>query len=88
MSSLLSVLKIAFFYASVRVPPNNETTVNLKSISFIVFMLSHKGLPHIQSQIQPWLLFGESFTLICNEKTGKRDRLFLIGLQPLVIGAS
>ena len=26
-------------------------------------MLLHKGFTHIQSQIKPWLLFGESFTL-------------------------
>ena len=37
--------------------------VNLKSASFIVIMHLHEGLTHIQSQIKPWLLFGESFTL-------------------------
>ena len=43
--------------------PKNESTVNLKSASFIVIMLSHEGLTHIHSQIKPRLLFGESFTL-------------------------
>ena len=43
--------------------PENETTVNLKSASFIVIMHLHEGLTHIQSQIKPWLLSGESFTL-------------------------
>ena len=43
--------------------PKTETTVNLKSASFVVIMLLHKGLTHIQSQIKPRLLFGESFTL-------------------------
>ena len=41
----------------------NENTVNLKSASFIVIMLLHEGLTHIQSQIKPWLLFGKSFSL-------------------------
>ena len=31
--------------------PENETTVNLKRASFFVIMHSHKGLTHIQSQI-------------------------------------
>ena len=44
--------------------PENETTVNLKSASFIVIMLLHKGLTHIHSKIKPRLLFGEHFTLI------------------------
>ena len=43
--------------------PKNKTMVNLKSASFVVIMLLHKGLTHIQSQIKPWLLFGESFSL-------------------------
>ena len=43
--------------------PENETTVNLKSASFVVIMHLHKDLTHIQSQIGSWLLFGESFTL-------------------------
>ena len=30
--------------------PKTETTVNLKSASFIVIMLLHEGLTHIQSQ--------------------------------------
>ena len=46
--------------------PKTETTLNPKSASFVVIMLSHKGFTHIQSQIEPWLLFGESFTLIGN----------------------
>ena len=41
----------------------NETTVNCKSASFVVIMHLHKVLTHIQSQIKPQLLFGESFTL-------------------------
>ena len=43
--------------------PKTETTVNLKSASFVVIMLLHESLTHIQSQIKPWLLFGESFAL-------------------------
>ena len=43
--------------------PENETTVNLKSASLVVIMLLHEDLTHIQSQIKPRLLFGESFTL-------------------------
>ena len=41
----------------------NETTVSLKSASFVVIMHLHEDLTHIQSQIKPWLLFGESSTL-------------------------
>ena len=44
--------------------PENEPTVHLKSASFIVILLLHKGLTHIQSQIKPQLLSSESFTLI------------------------
>ena len=43
--------------------PKTENTVNLKSASFVVIMLLHKGLTHIQSQIKLWLIFGESFAL-------------------------
>ena len=43
--------------------PKNETMVNLKSASFVVIMLSHKGLTRIRSQIKPVLLFAESYTL-------------------------
>ena len=43
--------------------PKNETTVNLKSASFVVIMLLHEGLTHMHSQINPRLLFGESFIL-------------------------
>ena len=71
VSSLLSVLKIAVLMLELKCPctplkislPKNETTVNLKSASFIVIMILHEGLTHIQSQIKPCLLFGESFTL-------------------------
>ena len=48
--------------------PKTETTVNLKSASFVVIMLLHEGLTHIQSKIKPWLLFGESFALTTNKK--------------------
>ena len=41
----------------------NQNTINLKSAFFIIIMLLHEGLTHIHSQIKPWLLFGESFTL-------------------------
>ena len=37
--------------------------LNLKSASFVVIMLLHGGLTHIQYQIKPRLLFGESFAL-------------------------
>ena len=43
--------------------PQNETTVNLKSASFIIIMLLREGLTHIHSQKKPRLHFGESFTL-------------------------
>ena len=43
--------------------PENKTTVNLKSDSFVVIILLHEGLTHIHSQIKPRLHFGESFTL-------------------------
>ena len=49
--------------------PENETTVNLKSASFLEIVLSHEGLTHIQSQIKPLLLFGKSFTLRPNNPT-------------------
>ena len=45
--------------------PENANTVNLKSASIVVIMLSHEGLTHIHSQIKPQMLFGESFTLKC-----------------------
>ena len=54
--------------------PEKETTVNLKSASFIIIMLLHEGLTHIQSQINHLLLFGESFTL--------RLGYFLEGIMP------
>ena len=44
--------------------PENKTSVNLKSASSFVIMHLREGLTHLQSQIKPWLLFGESFTLI------------------------
>ena len=37
--------------------------VNLKSACSVVIMHLLEGLTHIQSQIKPQLLFGESFTL-------------------------
>ena len=43
--------------------PKSETTVKLKSASFVVIMLLQEGLSHIQSQIKPRFLIGESFTL-------------------------
>ena len=43
--------------------PENETTVNLKSASFIVIMLLHEGLTHKHSQRKPRLDFGASFAL-------------------------
>ena len=48
--------------------PKTETTVNLKSASFVVIVLLHKVLTHIQSQIKPWLPFGESFALTHGKK--------------------
>ena len=50
--------------------PKTETTVNLKSASFVVIMLLHEGLTHIQSQIKPCLLFGESFALRLEKNHG------------------
>ena len=63
--SLLSVLKITILCPCTPLKislPENKTTVNLKNASFVVIMLLHEDLTHIQSQIKPWLLFGESFT--------------------------
>ena len=39
-----------------------ETAVNLRSASFIVFMLSHEGLTQGHSQKKQRLHFGESLT--------------------------
>ena len=36
--------------------PENETTVNVKTASFLVIMHLHKGLTHIRSQLKPRLL--------------------------------
>ena len=36
-------------------------------------MLLHEGLIHIQSQIKPWLLFGESLTLSLKAPTHRPD---------------
>ena len=47
--------------------PENETTVNIKSASFVIIMHLHKGLTHIHSQIKPVLPL-ESFTLMGNHK--------------------
>ena len=41
----------------------NTNTVNLKSASIVIILLLREGLTHIQSQIKPQWLFGESFTL-------------------------
>ena len=41
----------------------NENTINLKSASFVVIMLSHEGLTHIHWQKKPRLHFSASFTL-------------------------
>ena len=41
--------------------PQTKTTLTLKSASFIAIMRLHEGLTHIQSQMKPRLLFGESF---------------------------
>ena len=40
--------------------PEYETTVSLKSASFIVIMLLHEGLTHIHKKKKPRSLFGES----------------------------
>ena len=54
--------------------PENETTVNLKSASFVLIMILHEGYTHIQSQIKPWLIFGESFTLTTrNQQTIRKS---------------
>ena len=51
---LLSVLKIVILMLVFKINmPKTETTVNLKSASFVVIMLLHE---HIQSQIKPRLL--------------------------------
>ena len=47
---------------------------NLKSASFVVIMLLHEGLTHIQSQMKPWLLSGKSF-ILTSEKGGKTDKV-------------
>ena len=72
MWSPLSVLKIVILMLAFECPsiplkislPENKTTVNLKSASFVVIMLLHEGLTRIHSQLKPNLLFGQSFTLI------------------------
>ena len=77
MSSVLSVLKIEILMPVSECPctplkislPENETTVNLKTATFVVIVHLHKGLTHIQTQTKPWLLFGESFTLSQNSNT-------------------
>ena len=42
--------------------PENENTVNLKSGAHVVIMLLHKCLSVVDSQKDPRLHFGESFT--------------------------
>ena len=44
--------------------PKNKTTVNLKSASFVLIMLVHEGLTHIQSQINPRSLFEFHFKFV------------------------
>ena len=39
--------------------PKNETTVSFKSASFIVIMLLHESLTHIQSQRKPVAFWRE-----------------------------
>ena len=41
--------------------PKNETTVNLKSASFVVIMLLHEGLTHILSQKKALVAFWWEF---------------------------
>ena len=50
-----------------------ETKVNLKSASFVVIMLWHEGLTHIQSQIKPRLLFGKISALSAGFSQHKRE---------------
>ena len=80
VSSLFSVLKIVILMLAYECPrtglkmslPENETTVNLRSASFVIIMLLQKGLTDIHSQIKPSFLFGESFTLSTVRDTGVR----------------
>ena len=56
------------FDASFKVPVALPIKISLpekwsNGKSFDVIMLLHKGFTHIQSQVKPRLLFGESFTL-------------------------
>ena len=54
--SLFGISKIVILMLAYKCPrtplkmslPENETTVNLKSASFVVIMLLHEGLIHIQ----------------------------------------
>ena len=46
---------------------NSVNTINLKSASFVVIMLSHGRLNHIHSQKKLELHFGETFTLTLAE---------------------
>ena len=50
--------------------------VNLKSASFVIIMLLHKGLTHIHSQQKPKFHFGESFNLFaCASRWNDSDRV-------------
>ena len=71
VSSLLSVLKIVILMLACQCPMQliENEYVNLESASFVIIMHLQEGLTHIQSQIKPWLLFGESFTF--NQYTSK-----------------
>ena len=62
--------------------------INLKSASFVAIVHLHEGLTHIQSQIKPQLLSGESLTLrdsSCFLKWSHIKYITIVGLFPIVI---
>ena len=69
VSYLHSVLKIAILILASECPctplkislPKNETTLNLKSASFVMILHLHKGLTHFQSQIKAIAAFYLEF---------------------------
>ena len=72
VSSLLSVLKIAILMLALIcskhshwkwIWPEHENTVNLKSAFFVIIMLLHEGLIHINSQVAFWREFHLKRTL-------------------------
>ena len=72
VSSLLSVSKIAILMLTRYLPlalrwkwfwPENENTVDLKSDAFVVIMLLNERMTRVHSWKDPWLHFGESFTV-------------------------